>query len=167
MTAFEVVLRALLVGVGGTAVLDLWAAALQRFAGMPATNWGMVGRWIGRMREGRFSHTAMAQVAPVRGERAIGWTAHYLIGAAYGVLLVALTGADWLAAPTLLPALLLSWALLVAPFFLMMPGMGMGVAGARTPKPHVTRLKSVVGHSIFALGMVGTAWAMSLAEPAS
>lgn len=59
--------------------------------------------------------------------------------------------------PTLLPPLILSWLLLVAPYFLMMPGMGSGIAGVKTPKPNVTRLKSLIGHSIFGFGMYGSA----------
>jgi hypothetical protein len=38
----------------------------------------------------------------------------------------------------------------------MMPVMGMGIAGRRTPKPNITRLKSVMGHSVFGLGMYAT-----------
>lgn len=60
--------------------------------------------------------------------------------------------------------LLLAWALLVAPYFLMMPGMAPGVAGARTPKPNVTRLKSLVGHSVFGLGMYATALAFAATQ---
>jgi hypothetical protein len=53
--------------------------------------------------------------------------------------------------------MILALCLLVAPYFIMMPGMGAGVAGARTPKPNVTRLKSALGHSVFGLGMYVTA----------
>ena len=52
--------------------------------------------------------------------------------------------------------MILAWVLLVAPYLMMMPGMGMGIAGSRTPKPNVTRLKSVMGHSVFGLGMYAT-----------
>jgi hypothetical protein len=53
--------------------------------------------------------------------------------------------------------MILALALLVAPYFIMMPGMGSGLAGAKTPKPNVTRLKSAVGHSVFGLGLYVTA----------
>jgi hypothetical protein len=32
-----------------------------------------------------------------------------------------------------------------------------GIAGSRTPKPNVTRLKSVIGHSMFGIGIYLTA----------
>jgi hypothetical protein len=60
--------------------------------------------------------------------------------------------------------MILSWLLLVAPYFIMMPGMGSGIAGSKTPKPNVTRFKSVVGHSIFGVGMYATALALALAS---
>lgn len=153
----EVVLTAVIIGIGGTVVLDLWAALLSRFVGVPATNWAMVGRWVGHMPAGRFVHENIGQAAPVSGELAIGWIVHYVIGIAYGLLLVWLWGAEWLREPTLLPPIILAFGLLVAPYFIMMPGMGSGIAGAKTPKPNVARLKSAVGHSVFGLGMYATA----------
>lgn len=62
-------------------------------------------------------------------------------------------GGGWLLEPSFAEPLILALALLVLPYFVMMPGMGMGIAGSRTPKPNVTRLKSVIGHSIFGIGM--------------
>jgi hypothetical protein len=82
---------------------------------------------------------------------------HYAIGVGYGLLLVGLWGVEWLRQPTTLPPMILALGLLVAPYFIMMPGMGSGIAGAKTPKPNITRLKSVVGHSVFGLGMYVTA----------
>lgn len=157
----EIAFSASLVGIGGTVALDAWAALLQYMFRTPATNWAMVGRWLGHMPEGQFRHENMGAVEPVRGEAAIGWLFHYAIGIGYGLLLVAIAGSGWLAQPRVLPAVLLSLALLAAPWFVMMPGLGLGVAGARTPKPNVTRLKSVLGHTMFGLGMYATAAALN------
>jgi hypothetical protein len=152
----DIFLKAMVVGVGGTILLDLYALMMSRLLGAPAANWAMVGRWIGNMAHGQFVQAAMSEAAPFKGELAIGWIAHYAIGIGYGLLLIKLWGKVWLERPTLLPPVLLAWALLVAPYFIMMPGMGMGIAGSRTPKPNATRLKSVIGHSIFGLGMYAT-----------
>ncbi|WP_256961308.1 DUF2938 domain-containing protein [Salinicola salarius] len=46
---------------------------------------------------------------------------------------------------------------MVAPYLVMMPGMGAGVAASGTKHPNVERIKSVVGHSVFGLGMYLTA----------
>jgi hypothetical protein len=152
----ELFLKATLVGVGGTIVLDLFGLMMSRVLGVPAPNWAMVGRWFGNMAHGQFVQVEMNEAAPVKGELAIGWIAHYAIGIGYGLLLVALWGKAWLERPTLIPPMILAWVLLVAPYFMMMPGMGMGIAGSRTPTPNVTRLKSVIAHSVFGLGMYAT-----------
>jgi hypothetical protein len=58
----------------------------------------------------------------------------------------------------------LALGLLAAPFFVMMPAMGSGVAGARTPRPNLTRLKSLVGHGVFGLGMYATVLLLAAAR---
>ncbi|MBS0251519.1 MAG: DUF2938 family protein [Proteobacteria bacterium] len=161
MSSIEILVKAAAVGIGGTLVLDLYALFLARVMGVPATNWAMVGRWFGNMPRGQFIQAAMSKAEPVKSEPAIGWIAHYAIGAGYGLLLLALWGRAWLNYPTVLPPMLLSWVLLIAPYFVMMPGMGLGIAGRRTPRPNITRLKSVAGHSVFGLGMYATAVALS------
>jgi hypothetical protein len=133
--------------------------------GVPATNWAMVGRWLGNMLRGRFVERSITNAEPVSGELAIGWVAHYVIGALYGLPLFAVSGPGWIAQPTLLPPMIVAWVLLIAPFCIMMPGMGAGVAGAKTPKPNVTRLKALVAHSIFGLGMYATALALTRVKP--
>ena len=166
-SAAELVVKAALIGIGGTIVLDLWALFTARVMGLPATNWAMVGRWFGNMPRGQLVQGTMTTAKPVTGELAIGWMAHYAIGIFYGLLLPAFWGRDWLDRPTLLPAMILAWVLLVAPWFMMMPGMGMGIAGSRTPRPTITRLRSAMNHSVFGLGMYATAIALALTWPAA
>jgi len=88
----------------------------------------MVGRWFGNMAHGQFVQVAMSEAAPFKGELAIGWIAHYAIGIGYGLPLLGLWGKVWLERPTLLPPMILAWVLLVAPYLMMMPGMGMGTS---------------------------------------
>lgn len=163
MTATEIVARAALVGIGGTVILDIYAALVQRLLGTPATNWKMVGRWIGHMPKGEFVQPNIGQAGPVPGEHALGWIFHYAIGIGYGLLLVAIWGTGWLEAPAISAPLILALALLVLPYFVMMPGMGMGIAASRTPKPYVARLKSAVSHSVFGSGMYLTARLLDMA----
>jgi hypothetical protein len=158
------ILGAAIVGAGGTLILDLSAAPLSRLFGIPAANWALVGRWVGHMQQGRFRHENIGEAAPIEGERALGWIVHYAIGVGYGLLLVGLCGAEWLRQPTPLPPIFLALGLLAAPFFVMMPSMGSGVAGARTPRPNLTRLKSLVGHGVFGLGMYATVLLLAAAR---
>ncbi|HKS55407.1 MAG TPA: DUF2938 domain-containing protein [Steroidobacteraceae bacterium] len=149
----EFILRAVAIGVGATVVMDLWAVLLQRLFSVQPSNWAMVGRWVGHFSHGQFRHDRIADAASIRGERALGWMVHYLTGITYGALLLGICGLAWARRPTLLPPLVLSLVALLAPFFLLQPGMGLGVAGARTPDPNATRLRSVLNHTVFGLGL--------------
>ncbi|HEX5047045.1 MAG TPA: DUF2938 domain-containing protein, partial [Gammaproteobacteria bacterium] len=128
-----------LIGIGATAATDLWAIVRQRRLNVPAPDFGLVGRWIAHMPRGQFRHERIAAAAAVPGERAIGWAAHYLIGIGFAALLLAMTGLDWMRHPTVLPALLFGAATVLAPFLLMQPGMGAGIAASRTPRPGSAR----------------------------
>jgi hypothetical protein len=41
----------------------------------------------------------------------------------------------------------------VFPFFLMQPSFGLGIVASRTPNPTQARLKSLVTHIVFGLGL--------------
>lgn len=144
---------ALVIGVGATLVMDLWTIARRRLFGTPLANYGLVGRWFAHMTLGRFRHERIAAAAPVFGERFIGWTAHYLIGIAFAGLLLAICGVAWARQPTLAPALAFGIATVVAPFLLMQPGMGAGIAASRTPLPNAARVQSLVTHTVFGIGL--------------
>src|SRR5690606_13307300 len=109
--------------------------------------------WLGHLLRGRFPHERIAASPPVRGERLIGWTAHYLIGIAFAAVLLALWGLEWVHKPTLAPALIVGIGSVAAPFFILQPGMGAGIAASRTPRPAAARFQSLVTHAVFGLGL--------------
>lgn len=141
------------IGVGATLLMDLWSLARRSLLGIPLPNYGLVGRWLRHMRHGRFRHEAIAKAAPMRNEAAIGWIAHYLIGIGFAALVPLFWGAAWFHAPTPGPALAVGLATVAAPFLLMQPGMGAGLAARRTPNPHAARLQSLITHAVFGLGL--------------
>ena len=153
---------AVLVGTAATAVMDIWGIARKRLLGMAPPDYGLVGRWFAHMARGRFRHDRIAASPAVRGERLIGWTVHYLTGIAFAAVLLALWGLDWVRHPTLGPALIVGIATVAAPFLLMQPGMGAGIAASRTPRPNAARLQSLVTHTIFGFGLYAAGWATSL-----
>ncbi len=142
----------LLIGVGATAVMDVWLLLLQRL-GVPTLNFALMGRWAGHWGRGSWKHDAIAKAAPVRGELALGWLLHYASGISFAGLLAGIAGMDWVHQPTLLPAMCVGIATVAAPWLLMQPAMGAGIASSRTPAPAKSRLKSLVNHSIFGLGL--------------
>lgn len=150
--------HALLIGVGATAVMDLWALFLKYCLGVASLDFAMVGRWVGHLARGRFTHEAIGRAAPIAGERALGWAAHYAIGVLFAAMLLGVTGLEWAERPTLLPALLFGLISLAAPFFILQPGMGAGIAASRTPKPNTARLRSLMAHTSFGVGLYLAAW---------
>jgi hypothetical protein len=152
----------LFTGTGATAVMDLWAIARKRLLGIPAPNYGLVGRWLAHMPRGRFRHDSIVAAPPVRGERLIGWLAHYLIGIAFAAILLGNWGLAWIYHPTIGPALVVGIGTVAAPFLVMQPGMGAGIAASRTANPAAARFQSLVTHAIFGLGLYAAGWATHL-----
>lgn len=156
--SWEWVVCALFIGIGATLVMDLWAIVLKRVFGIASLNYAMVGRWLGNFPRGQFVHKSIAAAAPVAGERALGWIAHYAIGVIYASLLLIFWGLDWARQPTVLPALIIGIGMIIVPFFVMQPAFGLGIAAAKTPRPRLSRLLSLAAHTAFAIGLYSSAW---------
>jgi hypothetical protein len=148
----EFVVRSLLIGGGATVTMDLWAAILRRF-GVPSLDLALLGRWIAHIPRGRWIHQSIARTAPVRAERLLGWCAHYAIGVSFAALLLFAFGLQWAHTPTLLPALLIGIPSVVAPWFVLQPALGAGIASSKTPKPLFNAMKSLVTHIVFGFGL--------------
>jgi hypothetical protein len=158
-TDMNILVSTFLVGAGATAVIDIWAIARRRLLGIPPPDYGLVGRWLAHMSRGRFRHDSIAAAAPMPGERLIGWIAHYLIGISFAAILLGVWGLAWIHRPTLGPALVVGIGTVAAPFLVMQPGMGAGIAASRTPRPAAARIQSLVTHAIFGLGLYAAGWA--------
>jgi hypothetical protein len=161
--AAEFVARTLIIGVGATLTMDVWAAVLRRF-GVPSLNFAYLGRWLGHLAGGRWFHESIAKSAEVRGERLLGWCAHYAIGVGFAGLLLAVFRLEWARTPTLPPALFLGIVTVVAPLFVLQPALGAGVASSRTPTPVFNTLKSLMTHAVFGLGLFVAAEAVASVE---
>jgi hypothetical protein len=146
-------LGAVAVGLGATLFMDLWALFLKRAFKVPSANYCLVGRWVRHMPEGTFVHASIVNASQKRFECAAGWIAHYVIGIAYALLFIVLVSEGWLDGPTVLPALLFGIVTVIAPFLVMQPAIGLGVAASRTPNPMPARFRSLMAHAIFGLGL--------------
>jgi Protein of unknown function (DUF2938) len=149
----EFVVRAVLIGVGASLVLDLWTAFLKRCFGIQGLSYRMVGRWLCHMPRGRFRHDSIGKAQALGGEAIVGWGAHFASGIIFAAALLGLAGPEWGRQPTLLPALIVGLATVVVPFFIMQPGMGAGIAASRTPQPNAARLRSLMSHAVFGFGL--------------
>lgn len=161
----EVLLSTVLTGVGATLLMDVWSVIRHRWLGIPPLDFAMVGRWIGHIPRGRYVHQSISASSPIAGERALGWIAHYLIGIAFAGLLPVMAGGGWFCHPTITPALVVGVAGVVAPFFIMQPAFGMGIAASRSPRPVTARVHSLLNHAIFGLGLYATGWMLHRLTP--
>ena len=152
MTLLQTAFQAIFIGIGATAIMDLWLMFIRRL-GVPTMNFAFIGRWVGHLLRGKLAHAAIGKAAPIRGELALGWFTHYATGIVFAALLLAVQGASWTRSPTLLPAVAVGVITVLAPLCLMQPAMGAGFASSRTPTPLKNCLRSLANHTIFGLGL--------------
>jgi len=146
-------ISAILIGLGATLTTDLWALFLKRVFKMNSPDYCLVGRWLRTMPEGTFKHSNIASAPTKSAECTVGWIAHYIIGVLFAMTFVLFAGKGWLQHPTLIPAILFGVVTVLAPFFIMQPSFGLGLAASKTPNPAQARLRSLMNHIMFGIGL--------------
>jgi len=146
-------ISAILIGLGATLTTDLWALFLNRAFKIPAPNYCLVGRWLRYMPEGIFRHSNIAFAPQKSAECTVGWIAHYMIGITFAIAFVVLAGNNWLQHPTLIPAIIFGVVTVLMPFFIMQPSFGLGLAASKTSNPAQARLRSLMNHIAFGVGL--------------
>jgi Protein of unknown function (DUF2938) len=159
------VVDAVFIGVGATLLIDLWALVLRRAFSVRSLDYCLLGRWVLHIPRGVVKHDNIAAAARQPHECKVGWTTHYLIGTGFALVFVLLVSEGWLSRPTLLPALAFGIATVVVPFFTMQPSFGLGIAASKTPHPNRARLKSLMTHTMFGLGLYVSAALLSAVRP--
>ncbi len=161
----ELLVRAAVIGVGGAALMDLWGLLVRRAFGIRGLDYAHLGRWIGHIPQGQLLHERIASAEPVRGERLIGWVAHYSIGVAFATLLLVAWGVDWAQSPTIGPAMIVGVGTIAAPWLIMQPAMGVGVAASHSPNPAAARVRNLATHVVYGVGLYLSAVVLSIAWP--
>lgn len=151
-------INVIFIGLGATLTFDFWALFLKYAFKIPSSNICLVGRWLRYMPEGIFTHTNIANTPRKSAECTVGWLAHYLIGITFAIIFVALVGHPWLQAPALFPAIGFGGVTVLAPFLLMQPAFGFGVAASKTANPPQARVRSLMNHIAFGVGLYLFAW---------
>ncbi len=146
-------ISAVLIGLGATLTFDLWALFLKHVFKIALSNFCLVGRWLRYMPEGIFRHSNIASAPPKSAECTIGWIAHYMTGITFAIAFVAFVGGNWLQYPTLIPAMIFGVVTISAPFFIMQPSFGLGFAASKTSNPTQARLRSLINHTAFGIGL--------------
>jgi hypothetical protein len=144
---------AILIGLGATLTFDLWALFLKHAFKIAPSNICLVGRWLLYTPEGTFRHSNIGSTPQKSAECTVGWIAHYMIGITFAIAFVALVGNNWLQHPTLIPAIVFGVVTVLAPFFIMQPLFGLGFAASKTSNPTQARLRSLMNHTAFGVGL--------------
>jgi hypothetical protein len=76
-----------------------------------------------------------------------------MIGTTFAIAFVTLVGSNWLQHPTLIPAIVFGVVTVLAPFFIMQPLLGLGFAASKTSNPAQARLRSLMNHTAFGVGL--------------
>ena len=147
------IISAILIGLGATLTFDLWGLFLKYTFKIMPSNICLVGRWLRYMPEGIFKHPNIASAPRKSAECTVGWIAHYLIGISLATAFVALAGHHWLQQPTVMPAIVFGVVTVLAPFAIMQPAFGLGFAAAKTSNPMQARVRSVMNHLAFGIGL--------------
>lgn len=151
-------ISAIIMGLGATLTFDLWALFLKHVFRITPSNICLVGRWLRYMPEGIFKHANIVAAPQKSAECMVGWIAHYMIGITFASAFVALVGNNWLQRPTLIPAIVFGVVTVLAPFFIMQPLLGFGFAASKTPNPTPARLRSLMNHTAFGVGLYLFGW---------
>lgn len=149
----NIIFNAIIIGIGATLVMDFFALFQQRFFAIVPLNYALVGRWLIYIRKGVFRHKNILLTQPVHMESVVGWFAHYGIGMIFAGIMIVFTGNNWLIEPAIAPSIVFGILTVIFPYFLMQPCLGLGIAAAKTPKPNVARIRSLIAHTVFGLGL--------------
>lgn len=149
----ELLLDGFVVGIGATLIMDIVALVLKHGLGVQPLDYALVGRWTAHLTRGRFVHRPITSSPAITGEKVIGWGIHYLTGVVFALAFLSWAGAGWLAAPDPGAALVFGALTVLAPFLILQPGMGAGLAARRTPRPGLARLRSLLAHLSFGAGI--------------
>lgn len=147
------VLQAVITGIGATLVMDLWSLIQKHIIKLPPLNYALVGRWVLWIPRGKLWHNTIVSTASVRKEFLTGWAFHYLTGILFAFIPLLLKGTTWFCEPSFMTALLAGLLTLFAPFMILQPAFGFGIAASRTPRPWLTRLLSLLTHLAYGLGL--------------
>lgn len=147
--------KTVITGIGATLVMDLWSLCQKLILKIPPLNYALVGRWILWLSQGKFRHHTILSASQIRGENLTGWVFHYLTGIIFAVIPLLLNGRGWLHEPSLSTGVLTGLLTLIAPFLILQPAFGFGIAASRTPRPWVARLLSLITHLAYGIGLYG------------
>ena len=149
----DLVMTGVVAGVAGTVAMDVLNHLVARTGMISKIDVPMIGRMAAGWAHGRFRYEHPSEMEPIENEMLYGYVTHYSIGVCLAVPYV--LGWDLLVGGPVSPA----WAVVygvattVASVFLVLPSMGFGVLGGRSPEGMKPALSSLANHLFYGIGM--------------
>jgi hypothetical protein len=114
---------------------------------------GMIGRMAVGWVHGRFHYGHPSEVEPVANEMLYGYVTHYAIG--IGLAVPYVLGWNLLIGGFASPVWAIAYGVLttVASWFFVLPSMGLGVFGRRSPEGIKLALSSLANHLFYGVGI--------------
>ncbi len=156
----DVASRTLLIGIGATAVMDVWALLARRLFQVPTSNWALVGRWLGHFPRGKFRPRHRGRGGDPRRARDRVDRALRHRGVAYAALLIVVAGVRVARRPHAGAGAADGHEHARRPVLPDAARMGYGIAASRTARPGAARLRSLMNHGVFGLGLYVSALAV-------
>ena len=149
----DLVVTGVVAGVLGTLVMDSLNHLFARTGMLSKIDVGMIGKMFVGWTRGRFRYRHPGEMEQVANETLYGYITHYTIGVGLAVTYV--LGWDLLVGGPASPVWALAYgvATTVASLFLVLPSMGFGVAGRRSPEGIRSPLSSLANHVFYGMGM--------------
>jgi hypothetical protein len=149
----ELVVTGVVAGVLGTLVMDSLNHLFSRTGMLLKIDIGMIGRMSAGWARGRFRYLHPGEMEQVANELLYGYITHYAISVGFAVIYM--LGWDFLVGGPASPvwALVYGVATAVASLFVVLPSMGLGVFGRRSPEGIKAPLSSLANHFFFGVGI--------------
>ena len=147
------VVTGVIAGVSGTLVMDFLNLLCARTGMISKIEVGTIGRMAVGWAHGRFRYGHPSEMQQVANERLYGYVTHYAIGVCLAVPFV--LGWALLIGGSASPIWALAYGLAttVASYFFVLPSMGFGVCGRRSPEGMRAPLSSLANHLFYGVGL--------------
>ncbi len=149
----RILISGLVRGAAATIVMDLlnavaaWAGAVERMN--PRLTGRLADGWV----RGKFLYRGLAEVADVPGALLKGITAHYVIGAAFGLCFAWFLAVLGRARAGVALPLFYGLCTTAASLLVLFPSVGIGFFAAHAPDPYALVGASTLNHLFYGLGL--------------
>jgi len=149
----DLIVTGIIAGVLGTLAMDILNYLFSRTGMISKIDVGMIGRLSAGWTRGRFYYRHPGEMEQIPNERLYGYVTHYAIGVGLAVPYV--LGWDLLVGGPASPVWALAYgvATTVASHFYVLPSMGLGVFGRRSPEGIKGPLSPLANHLFYGVGI--------------